>query len=190
MVEFNTRGSVLNGLYEYLEKTADPDQLARALETLPAELRAELGKCKHVGWYPAAYFSDLNNAIAALGSNEREVYDHVVGGGTQIATNALNSFMRLMLRMLTPSMFAGKLPDLWRRDNAFGSFEIVELYKHSAKARMEGAPVDHISIAAIGYVKTALQAITGTDVRVKCHGWSVETPRPEVATYDIDWSGV
>ncbi len=188
MPGMHTRGSTLNCLYRYLESNAPPDTLGDLIAGLPSDLQEQLGSCSHTGWYPAEYFGALNSAIASLGQTEDEAREHLIGAGTQIATAALNSFMRLMLRMLTPSLFARKFPAFWSRDNDFGICEISDVQATSAKAQIREAPVDHISIVAIGYVSTALSAITGMKVRVDCREWSLDNPRPPTANLDIDWS--
>ena len=90
--------------------------------------------------------------------------------------------------MLTPSMFAKKMDSFWSRDNEFGSFTVTITGDGHATAEMKDAEcVPHIAIMAIGYVTTALEAITGGPVEMTCAEWSESNPTPNPATYEIRW---
>ena len=67
-----TRGSVINGLYEYLQKTTSPSQLADLVAQLPEGLQPNLGKLGPTDWYPATYFAAMTTAVASLGNTEDE----------------------------------------------------------------------------------------------------------------------
>ncbi len=184
-----TRGSTLNGLYDYLNKVA-PARVDELLAGVPAELRAELGHCKHAGWYPAEYFSALNEAVARVSDDPAKRVANLQGAGEHVATIAINSFMRLVLRMLTPSMFATKFPTFWRRDNTFGDVSIsaVSADDGIVHVNMMGVScVTHIVPVGSGYVKTILTHLLNRDVHPSFTEYTAENPAPDNAVLHLRW---
>ncbi len=186
-----TRGSNLTGVYGYLSREADPDQLKELTREWPSQLLAEVESFKHAGWYPPEWFDLVCIAIASLGETEAEARRHLIGAGRAIATNAVNTFMKLMLRMLTPGLIIRRLPDLWLRDNAFGELTVVDSRVEEGLVTMElrDAPiVSHLGPVGVGYVGLLFEHILQTDVAIDVEGWSVDQPRSDRLVWKLTWS--
>ena len=113
--------------------------------------------------------------------------DILIGCGTYLGTEATNTFLRLVMRMLTPGIFAKKLPSFWSRDSTGGRYE-VELGERSMVCRLlEMEEFHHITPVSVGYVTFALKAMGKTVERTTLHGWSLATPSASTTWYEVHW---
>jgi hypothetical protein len=185
------RGYSLNQTAKYLDARLDPDQRRRALDTLPAEVRSHLGAWKPVEWYPREHSSALFRAIASVRNDEQGSFDALVGCGEYIATEATNTFLKLMMRIMSPTLFAKKIPEFWKRDQRGGFFEADVTSAESALIRMRLADVegyDHIGVVSIGWIKFGMTALGKHNVRIAQTGWSAGVPGPKEIKYEVSWS--
>jgi hypothetical protein len=186
------RGYSLQQTSKYLQTALDADRGKRALETLPAEVRGQLDGFAPAEWYPRSYSAALFRAIAASQpADETAAYNGLVSCGQFIATEATNTFLKLVMRIMTPTLFAKKIPDLWKRDQRGGQFEadVSDAERGLIRMRLDDvAGYDHIGIVSIGWIKFGMAALGKKDVRINHSGWSLATPAPRTIEYQIAWS--
>src|SRR5690348_12475897 len=72
---------------------------------------------KPTGFYPRQEAVLLWRAIADTQPNEEAAYAELVRCGETVGAFAAGTFLKLLLKMLTPHMFANKFPDLYKRDH-------------------------------------------------------------------------
>lgn len=190
-LEEATRGSVLVGLVSFLESNCDAPTYARVRDSFSPELKSDLANVKHAVWYPRAHFIELNRAIANLhADSDEEAAEALTEAGRHICEIASNSFMKLLLRMLTPKMFSQKFPDFWDRDNRGGACRVdtSELDQNRMVAWIEDVKgFDHVGPVARGYVGFAMERITGKPVKITMEGWSLENPSEESIRLQCEW---
>ena len=189
MEEPMTRGMVLAGIDGFIGKRYDQATAQRLRDGYSTELKTAVRDVKIAAWYPRAFFIELNRAVASVAGND-SAYTDLLGAGRSIAGIATNTFMKLLLRMLTPRMFAKKFPDFWKRDNRGGYIQVDP-------ARLDNDQVvfflkdvegfDHIGPVAAGFISYALGAIVGKEVAIKLHGWTFDRPAPAEVRYDVSW---
>jgi hypothetical protein len=185
------RGYSLNQTAKYLDARLDGEQRRRAIDTLPAAVRDQLGSWKPVEWYPREHSSALFRAIAATRSDEQGAFDALAGCGEYIATEATNTFLKLMMRIMSPTLFAKKIPEFWKRDQRGGFFEADVSAADRAVIRMRLADVegyDHIGIVSIGWIRFGMTALGKHDVRITQTGWTAGQPAPREIRYEVTWS--
>lgn len=111
MGDARLRGYTLANAAGYLRQ-AGGGEGQRAFERLPNATREVCNSAKSAEWYPVTHMSDICEAVASLGNGSDErAKDELIKCGRHIAREATNTFLRLLMRMLTPERFAGKLPD-------------------------------------------------------------------------------
>jgi hypothetical protein len=186
-----TRGSSLAGLLSYLEKSCDDARFREVQAALSPELRRDLAGVKHAAWYPRRHFIELNEAIASLHEgNETATRDALEAAGREISYIASNTFMRLLLKMLTPAQFAKKFPDFWNRDMRGGrcSADTRDLASRRLYAGLHDvAGFTHVGPVAAGYIGFAMDAITGTRCTAQIEGWSLASPASSDIHYVVTW---
>lgn len=186
------RGYSVKQQLNFLETQYEPDVSRRLLETIPADVRASLGDLKAAEWYPRAYSVAVLRAIASNhGSDEKAVYDDLARCGTFIATEATNTFLKLLMKILTPTLFAKKIPEFWKRDQTGGHFEVdTSRVKNDtlelALRDVEG--FDHIGLIGIGWLSYGLTAMGKSNVVVTQKGWSLAKPGPRDIEYHVCWT--
>lgn len=185
-----TRGSSLVGLASFIEERYGKDKLEELTKTFSPELQAALQDVKHAAWYPRKHFVELNEAIVSLCKDEDEAREALEAAGRRICHIATNTFMRLLLKMLTPAQFAKKFPDFWQRDMRGGycSADTKDLSERRLYAGVHDvSDVPHVGPVAAGYIGFAMDSITGQSCNVEVQGWSLDNPAPEEVLYVVTW---
>jgi hypothetical protein len=186
------RGYSVRQQLNFLETQYAPGVSEKLAAQIPQDVRRALAEIKPAEWYPRQYSVHVLRAIASHGGNdERAVHDDLVRCGTFIATEATNTFLRLLMKMLTPVLFAKKIPDFWKRDMQGGHFEVDTSGAASGHIRLSLCDIegfDHIGLISIGFLSFTMKAMGKHDAKVTQHGWSLATPGAKKVTYDLTWS--
>src|SRR5262245_11110223 len=163
MAESQMRGYVLQSAVGYLRKAAGEQHGKQLLDGLSPETKTAIATAKEATWVPLRTMSEVHRAIASLGNgDESSARTHLIESGKYSATEASNTFLKLLMKLLTPVMFAKKLPDFWRRDCNIGKL-VVDVNDERIRCRLEGlAELDHVAPVAAGYVTFALEAMGKT----------------------------
>jgi len=185
------RGYSIKQQLHFLEQ-CEPEALRRWLATVPSDVKSTLDSLKAAEWYPRKYSVDILRAIAAHhGSDERATYAAMVHCGTFIAEEATNTFLKLLMKVLTPALFAKKIPEFWKRDHTRGRFEVNTAGAKAGSLEFELQDVegfDHIGVVGIGWMTFGFNAMGKSDVVVTQTGWSLATPGPANVRYRVRWS--
>jgi hypothetical protein len=105
-----------------------------------------------------------------------------------IGEAATNSFLKLLMRVMTPAVFSKKAPDLWARDNRYGRMETEQVAKgHLVTHLRDVGGYYHAGPVAAGFGMFALRAVGAKDIDVKVSGWSLTTPCPPEVRLDMTW---
>ena len=164
----------------------------RIMEQLPPDVKAALPGIKPAEWYPREYAMAMLRGIAAVKNDDDGSYNDLCAYGSWVATEATNTFLKLFMKILTPTLFAKKVPEIWQRDHrGSGHFEVdvSQVDQGRIGMRLVGADgFDHIGVAAIGFITFGLTAVGKQGVQVVQHGWSMATPAPHVVRYEATWN--
>jgi hypothetical protein len=191
--DFKVRGYMIVNAAGYLreavqKESGEPGAL-RAIDKLSPEVRKALSEAKSAEWYPVSHLSEVFRAIAALGNGDEErARQYLVAAGSYNAREATNTFLRLLMRMLTPTIFARKVPDFWRRDCTQGRLEVnVSDNKFTCHVYdMEG--FDHAIVGTVGYLSFAFEAMGKRVQHASLHGWSLSKPSADGAWMELRWA--
>lgn len=185
------RGYSVKQQFNFLQTQYEPEVSGRLLQTIPVEILTGLNDPKPADWYPRSYSVAILRAIASHhGADEQAAYADLVRCGTFIATEATNTFLRLLMKVLTPALFAKKIPEFWKRDQTGGHFEVdTSGAKHGTfelrLCDVEG--FDHIGVVSLGWILFGLSAMGKTDVVVNQTGWKLTNPGPTQIHYQVRW---
>jgi len=191
-VEPMIRGYSVQQQLLFLETQYEPEISAKLIDQIPADVRTGLKDLKPADWYPRRYSVSVLRAIASRhGDDEKAVHDDLVRCGTYIVTEATNTFLKLLMKILTPTLFAKKIPEFWQRDQKGGHFEVDTSGAKDGRLVLKLCEVegfDHIGVIGIGWISYGLRAMGKEDVTVTQSGWSLATPGPSNVSYDVRWS--
>ena len=170
----------------------EPAIRRRLIEQLPADVKAALPTIKPAEWYPRDFLVPVMQGIASVKNDNVGSYNDLVAYGSWCATEATNTFLKLFMKILTPTLFAKKVPEMWQRDHrGSGGFEVDVSRAEAGRIgmRLVGAEgFDHVGITAIGFITFGLNAVGKKGVKVVQSGWSMTTPSPHEVTYEATWS--
>jgi len=183
------RGYMISTTADFLRKTAAARGLADPSDQLSPPLRSALGNVLAVGWYPVAHIAELNRLIASYlgGNDEGRARTELTSCGRFMANEATNTFMRLLMKVLTPGLFAKKLPDLWRRDCTHGKLELQVDDRSLTLNLSDMDGHDHIGAVMPGYVGFALERMGRVVQDVTLEGWSLAKPDASGAKIKFTW---
>ena len=186
------RGYMVVSALEYIENNYDDATKRRMFDALSPEVRRAVSDIDKVQWYPRKYTEELLTQIAqAHVPDEKRVHDALVGVGRTVAKNATNSFLRLFMKIMTPSLFFRKLNDLWARDHREGQItcdlsQIDDNVMRVALKEIDG--YDYIGPVGGAFVMFALETMGKKNVSVETRGWSLQTPTPSAVEYYVTWT--
>lgn len=184
------RGLVIKGFAAYLERHCSEPERERVRSGLTPDVRAALENPVASKWYPRSYFVELNRGIAALHTQETDALEALSAAGRNMAEIATGTFMKLLLKMLTPALFARKFSDFWAHDNRGGRIDVDATKVDERRLDFwirEVRGFDHVGPVGRGYIQFAMSAITGSAVDVTLEGWSLTRPGPDEVHYAVSW---
>lgn len=191
MAALKTRGYSMTSTLQFIEETYEPARRERIYAQLSPEVRSAHGSYKSIEWYPVQHFAELLRGIASeAGAREEDKREELVKAGQFIAGVAASTFLKLLMKVLTPTLFAKKIPSLWERDNQGGFFESDITRADDGiivfKLREVGG-YDWIAPVALGWVTFALRSMGKTVLEARLDGWSAAAPGPDGVDIFIQW---
>jgi len=188
MSDVQVRGYTVLKTAEYIRQSAGEQEAKRLYQNFTPQLRDALGSATPAAWVPAAHSSELFKAVAGLGKgNEDKAKNELVACGKFLGSEATNTFLKLLMKVLTPAMFAKKLPSLWARDATAGKY-VVDVFEDRIVCRLvEMEAFAHIGPVSVGYVTFALEAMRKPVEKSALHGWSLSQPNPAECWFELHW---
>ncbi len=185
--QFQVRGYMVLASVDYLRELAGSEG-QRIVDAFAPQTREVVVGGKAGAWAPVSAMSEVTAAIATLaGGDQDRARDLLIGCGASMAREATNTFLRLLMKMLTPALFAKKVPDLWSRDCNRGKL-IVDVTDTKLVCQVLGTSgFDHAACTATGFVTFALQTMGKSLERTTVTGWSLEKPSTDEAAFEIIW---
>ena len=186
-----TRGYAITRTVEFIKSGYfKPDAVNRILESLPGDMRDALPNLKTSEWYPREYMVPLMRGIASVKNDNVGSAEDLANYGQAVASEATNTFLKILMKLLTPTLFAKKFPEFYARDHkGSGHFEVdIEKVKDGKiTIKLVGAEgFDHIGAASVGFFRFGIESISGPgSVDIKTRGWSLATPSPHEVFYDV-----
>jgi hypothetical protein len=187
--DFRVRAYMVLSNFEFLRQKHGDEKFARVLETFSPETQHILRAAKQADWCPLASYSEVLRAVADMGNGKDELAREIlITSGQFVAREATNTFLRLLMKMLTPPLFAKKLPDFWKRDCTRGRLEVDVSTERLAVRMLEMKGLDHAVCAGAGFVKFALESMGKSVQNVTIHNWSLTNPCAEDSWFEFTWS--
>ncbi|MCA9590120.1 MAG: hypothetical protein KC657_32675 [Myxococcales bacterium] len=154
-------------------------------------MRSALRTYKGIEFYPVQHFTELLRGIAKeAGDDETTVRNEIARAGEFIAGVATSTFLKLLMKVLTPTLFAKKLPSLWERDNQGGQFVADVSKADEGRLTLELKDIegyDYIGPIALGWVRFAMSAMGEKVLESSLEGWSLANPSPKTVTLRLRW---
>lgn len=189
MSSIQVRGYAILTALKFVD-TLTPAEKERVLASLGPQGYDRLKDRKAIEWYPSADLSDIFEGLARLADGDSEkALDRFVKLGQFVGTAATNTFLRLFMRIMTPNLFASRLPNLFERDHkGAGKLVVTTAEEGRLVCAFTGVKgFNHVTAVGAGWVAFGLEAMGKTVTERKCHGWSLEDPGPEEVVVEVRW---
>jgi hypothetical protein len=190
MTEQVIRGYLILGCMDYID-SFDAQRRDQAYASLSSDVSRSRDAYDKMAWYPLKTISEYYGAIGRVYPNdEKKAYQALLECGRFIAESATNSFLKLLMRIMTPAVFGRKAPDIWARDHRYGRMEAdsSQLSKNHLIIHLRDvAGYHHAGPVAAGFGTFALKAVGGKEIDVKVSDWSLTTPDPAQVRIDLRW---
>lgn len=189
MSESKARGYILATTVGYLQEQAGEEKARRVLAGLSPELQNTINNVAPAGWYPISLLSELNRALveSLTPKDEDAARELLLNCGRYMGREASNTFLKLLMRMLTPTLFAKKLPDVWKRDFTAGRLEIDVTDGRLLCRIFDAKGHDHIGPISAGYIEFGLKAMGKTIEKTTLHKWSLSEPNADGVWVEFFW---
>lgn len=188
---FQVRNYTVAACTGYLREVAGEQEAKRIIEGLSPQARQIIATADgaSAAWCPVSVLSEVLSAVADQGNgDEARTRDVLIKCGQFMAHEATNTFLRLLMRMLTPSLFVKKIPDIWRRDCSHGTL-IPVLGEQKLTCRvLETDGFIHAPCTVAGFLSFALGSMGKSIQKTTVHGWSLNTPNPTEGQIEVVWS--
>jgi hypothetical protein len=177
------RGACIIAFAQYIDERLPPAQREAVMRLVPSEILATRSQLKGNEFYPIEYFNAYMRAIVTTVDDSEQAYKLAIEAGRYIANDAINTFLRLLVKFLSPALFARKFGDFFRKDHNFGSVEtdLSDIDKKRYVLIMSGVEgYEHIGASAMGWMIHTLTAMGCKNINVK------ETLSPPPGPQNVD----
>jgi hypothetical protein len=180
---------MLTTTYNFLVERCGAAEAQRLVGTLPIEVQRAIETAKPADWYPCDHISQLAAFVASAVGKSEEVRarDALVECGKCGAREATSTFLRLFMRILTPAIFARKLPEVWARDNSGGVVTVTSSDTSLVCTIAQVKDYDHVGPIAVGWAWFTLEAMGLKVERYELKGWTLKEPGPDTNTFKLFW---
>jgi hypothetical protein len=175
---------------EFIEKNYDDAARKRIFGALTPAARSFMEVAKKQQWAPPGHSSELWAAMVKEHTPDQQA-DQLVKCGRYMGAFATNTYLKLLMKMLTVKMFAKKFPDIWQRDANFGRVELgdlAEIEKGKLTIYFKDLKFAYFGPITQGWFSFSLETMGLKGLSVENAGWSVTNPDPGELTYRISWN--
>ncbi len=190
MTDRMVKGFNLEQTASFIDSHYSHDDRERIHAHLPAALKERLARVKSGSWYPLEDQVALQRAMAAVAPDPETAHRNAVALGRHLSNAATGTFMRLLLKVLTPKVFLKKVPDIWPRMFNFGTFESDPSAFEECGATMLMRDVggfDHVDAVSTGWIEAVFVAMGHEDAQVASAPMQGEDAGTAYR-FDIRWS--
>jgi len=148
-----------------------------------------LDQVSRTNWYPYRLVAEMNRGIYLAGGGDEAGYTATVSAGAAAAKDATQTFLRLLIKLMTPEIMARKWPTVWKRSHNFGTMDTkldpgVERRLLMRLGDVEG--YDYIAPVAVGFLTYSLQAMGLPQASVLQRG-DRSVPAASAVEFEVTW---
>jgi hypothetical protein len=186
--EFQVRGYMVKACADYLREVAGEQESKRIYDGFSKPVREMIETAKPAVFYPVSTLSDVLVALAAQAHGDAEKAKQLLmTGGSRMALEATNSFLRLLMRMLTPTLLAKKIPDLWNRDCTGGRLS-MDVGERTVTCHIrDTVGFAHALCTITGFIGFVLQTMGKNIETTTVRGWSLDQPHSKEGACEFTW---
>lgn len=175
------------GIARYVDQALAPQMRQKVLDATP-DLTSKRESLKKTEWYPLAYAVDQCAAIDAQFEDPHKSYDELKRCGHFIADDAASTYMKLLMKVLTPKLFARQFPEVWKRYHDFGKLasDMSHIEENRVVFTIPGYP--YVAPMCHGWLEFAFDCLgKGNSLEVETNQ-PPGAPVPDLVEYRVKWA--
>jgi hypothetical protein len=154
-------------LHDFIKQDYDEETRGHIYERMGEPAREMLRKLKREDWVPVALVSSVADALFMANPDPEKGYQDIVKSGAAIADYATNTYVRLVIKLMTPKIMASKWPDIWKKSHNFGLMQCDLEGDRLLRMTLDGVGgYTHIGPTVVGFLTFALRAMNMPDATV------------------------
>jgi hypothetical protein len=161
------KGTYIRAAAAFLNDNYEEEQRRAMLAALAPRTRDVLGSVSPSDWYPLEIGVDVLRQIERAHEGDAETRKVIRRAGRAIARDATGTFMKLLLKVLTPRMFASKFPEFWRRYHDFGDCKIDVSRIEERWFAVEVPGYEYLHSVGAGWIEHVFDSLGKTNIVVK-----------------------
>jgi hypothetical protein len=168
----------------------DPTVSKKVPPDLLEQIRRSQTAFQAKDWRPRKELTGLWHAIAkAVEPQEtQQVYEALVRCGEVVGGYATNTFFKLLLKILTPKMFATRFSEFYKRDQTVGEGIVEEIDSNRVVLVARGIKdYDHFAPTTVGWASVPFRGMGLKNVRITASPWSLQEPGPDEVRFIVNW---
>ncbi len=188
MEAVKARGYLLHTTLKYLQEGMAADRRSKAYQSVKPETVRLVEAAKPTEWYDVGIYNELLEAVASASNGDGVTAENdLVRCGTFAANEATNTFLRLFMKVLTPALFAKKLPSLFERDFSAGKVKVEVADDRLICSLKNVRAFRHVAACSSGFATFTLETMGKKLLDRKIRGWSISDPQPEECEFELIW---
>ena len=174
-------------LHDFIAELRDEERRGRIYDRMGQDTREMLRRVQRDEWKPMALVADINEAIYTSRERPQQGYDDMVDAGKAIADYAAGTYVRLLIKLMTPRILASKWPDIWRKSHNFGEMKCVLESDHLLRMTLaDVGDYTHVAPYTVGFLTFSLNAMGLPDANVT-HLDRDASPNAPSYEFQITW---
>jgi uncharacterized protein (TIGR02265 family) len=154
-------------LHDFIAELHGEERRGLIYDRMRHDTREMLKIVQRDEWRPMALVADINDAIYVSRNEPAEGYADMVAAGKVIADYAAGTYVRLLIKLMTPKILASKWPDIWRKSHNFGEMKCQLETDHLLRMTLEDVrDYTHVAPSIVGFLTFSLNAMGLPDAQV------------------------
>jgi len=154
-------------LHDFIAELDDDERKAGIYDRMRQETREMLKSVQREQWRPMQLVADINDAIYTSCNEPAEGYADMVAAGKVIADYAAGTYVRLLIKLMTPKILASKWPAIWSKSHNFGEMKCkLETDRLLRMTLDDVRDYTHVGPSTVGFLTFSLNAMGLPDAKV------------------------
>lgn len=180
------KGYAVRDVAQHILETPD---LSRGVDARVRELASGAARTLDATtWVPRRDMVALLGGIVAVYPDDDAARAALVTAGRKVCESATATFLRLLIKVLNPKMFANKFPELFKRDHQGGYIQMREVTDTALLMQLRDVEgFDHAGPFMAGWIGFALEALGLRLAELTATPWSRAEPGPRCVDFAARW---
>lgn len=182
------RGHAFASTLKYCREVLPLERRKKLFERLSADTLGSIESMQANEWYTIDYLAAMLDAmVAASDGNAATAEQDLVGVGKFIGKEAATTFLRLMMKVLTPSLFAKKLQAIYLRYNSTGTLTVDVRDDRMVVSFTGTKGFPHLAAIVVGWLSMVFEMMGKELVSYKITNWSLTSPYNDCFDLELVW---